>query len=119
MNEFEKAILQGIPDKIPEMPVFEENINRAPKRRQILKEQEKKLALKNALRYFSPKHHEFLAKEFLNELNEYGRIYMYRYMPTYSMYARNISEYPAKSKSSCHHANDPKQSRSTSSTASL
>ncbi|HQP90645.1 MAG TPA: urocanate hydratase, partial [Bacteroidales bacterium] len=98
MNDFEKAILQGIPDEIPEMPKFDENINRAPKRRQILTEDEKKLALKNALRYFPPKHHEFLAKEFLNELNEYGRIYMYRYRPTYPIYARNINEYPAKSK---------------------
>lgn len=98
MNDFEKAILQGIPDEIPEMPKFDENINRAPKRRQILTENEKKLALKNALRYFPPKHHEFLAKEFLNELNEYGRIYMYRYRPTYPIYARNINDYPAKSK---------------------
>ena len=74
MNEFEKAILQGIPDKIPEMPVFED-INRAPKRRQILKEQRRNWHSK-CFTLFSPKHHEFLAKEFLNELNEYGRIYM-------------------------------------------
>ncbi|PIV57511.1 MAG: urocanate hydratase [Bacteroidetes bacterium CG02_land_8_20_14_3_00_31_25] len=89
---------QGIPDVLPEVKPFDKNINHAPKRKDILSVTEKKLALKNALRYFPQKHHKILAKEFLEELNNYGRIYMYRFRPDYKIFARNINEYPYKSK---------------------
>lgn len=93
---FKDEILEGIPNYIPEMPVFEENINRAPKRKEVLKYQEKILAIKNALRYFPPETHQFWAGEFAKELNEYGRIYMYRLRPKHPIYARPIDDYPAK-----------------------
>ncbi len=96
--EFKAAILQGIPQKLPLPKPYEKDINHAPKRKDILSNQEKKLALRNALRYFPAKFHEFLAPEFLNELNQFGRIYMYRFRPDYKMHARPISEYPAKTK---------------------
>jgi len=95
---FKEHILQGIPDKLPEQKPYDETINHAPKRKDILSEEEKKLALRNALRYFDPKHHSTLAPEFKKELELYGRIYMYRFRPDYKMYARPIDEYPAKSK---------------------
>ncbi|NQU86030.1 MAG: urocanate hydratase [Mariniphaga sp.] len=95
---FRKQILEGIPKSLPDIKSREEKINHAPKRKDILSEVEKKLALKNALRYFDIKHHAILASEFLNELNKYGRIYMYRFRPDYSMKARHIQEYPCKSK---------------------
>ncbi len=95
---FKTAILQGIPEVLPLPKPDETNINHAPKRKDILSANEKKLALKNALRYFPAKFHEVLAPEFLNELNTFGRIYMYRFRPDYKMYARPIDEYPAKSK---------------------
>ncbi|OFX30667.1 MAG: urocanate hydratase [Bacteroidetes bacterium GWA2_32_17] len=98
VNEFQNAIRHGIPDVLPEVKPFDENINHAPKRKDILSVTEKKLALKNALRYFPQKHHKILAKEFLEELNNYGRIYMYRFRPDYKIFARNINEYPYKSK---------------------
>ena len=98
VNEFQNAIRQGIPDVLPEVKPFDKNINHAPKRKDILSVTEKKLALKNALRYFPQKHHKILAKEFLEELNNYGRIYMYRFRPDYKIFARNINEYPYKSK---------------------
>ena len=98
VNEFQNAIRQGIPDVLPEVKPFDKNINHAPKRKDILSVTEKKLALKNALRYFPQKHHKILAKEFLEELNKYGRIYMYRFRPDYKIFARNINEYPYKSK---------------------
>jgi urocanate hydratase len=96
-TEFQSYILQGIPSQLPEVKPYESNINHAPKRKAILNDEEKKLALKNALRYFDPKHHAVLAKEFLNELNTYGRIYMYRFRPDYKIYARPILDYPHKS----------------------
>jgi len=95
---FKDEILEGIPNYIPEMSVFEENINRAPKRKEVLNYQEKILAIKNALRYFPPETHQFWAREFANELNVYGRIYMYRLRPKHPIYARAIDEYPAKSR---------------------
>jgi len=98
MNDFKKAILQGIPDELPLPKPYDTKINHAPKRKDILSTKEKKLALKNALRYFPKEFHVVLAPEFLNELKRFGRIYMYRFRPDYKMYARPIDEYPAKSK---------------------
>lgn len=97
MNNFQKEITQGIPNELPKPKFFDKKINHAPKRKDILNIDEKKLAIRNALRYFDKKHHEILAKEFANELQEYGRIYMYRFRPNYEMYARPINEYPGKS----------------------
>ncbi|MFA7123407.1 MAG: urocanate hydratase, partial [Candidatus Delongbacteria bacterium] len=74
-KDFKAQILEGIPDKLPELQPYDKNINHAPKRKDILTKEEKKLALKNALRYFDKKHHELLAPEFLDELKRYGRIY--------------------------------------------
>ncbi|MFY0483403.1 urocanate hydratase [Flavobacterium sp. PLA-1-15] len=93
---FQEQIQQGIPSVLPQPKPYETAINHAPKRKEILSDEEKKLALRNALRYFEPKDHAVLAKEFLDELNTYGRIYMYRFRPDYRMYARPISEYPGK-----------------------
>jgi urocanate hydratase len=95
---FHQQILQGIPNELPEPWEYDPSVNHPPKRKDILSKQEKKLAVKNALRYFDVRHHEVLAKEFYNELMTYGRIYMYRFRPRYKMYARGIEEYPAKSK---------------------
>jgi urocanate hydratase len=94
---FQEQIQQGIPSILPQPKPYEANINHAPKRKEILSDDEKKLALRNALRYFDPKHHAELIPEFRNELETYGRIYMYRLRPDYRMYARPISEYPGKS----------------------
>jgi len=91
---FKKAILEGIPDKLPAIHAYDKSINHAPKRKDILNKEEKRLAVRNALRYFPSKHHSILAKEFADELIKYGRIYMHRFMPTYKMHARHISEYP-------------------------
>jgi urocanate hydratase len=93
---FQEQILQGIPSILPNPKPYEAEINHAPKRKEILSDEEKKLALKNALRYFEPKHHAELLPEFKAELETYGRIYMYRLRPDYKMYARPISEYPGK-----------------------
>ena len=98
MKSFQEEILEGIPDYIPELPDFDESINRAPKRRDVLSDKEKVLAIKNALRYFPPESHGFWAKEFASELKEYGRIYMYRLRPKHPIYARPIDEYPAKTR---------------------
>ena len=95
---FKKTIQQGIPDKLPKMPSYDKNINHAPKRKDILSKEEKKLAIRNALRYFPAKHHVKLAKEFADELKTYGRIYMHGFRPEYKMYARPINEYPHRSK---------------------
>lgn len=95
-EEFQKEIQQGIPAEIPSGPAAETGINHAPKRKQILSEEERKLALRNALRYFPKEQHATLAGEFLNELDTLGRIYMLRFRPTYKMFARPISEYPGK-----------------------
>ncbi len=97
-EEFRKAIQEGIPEELPEPKAYDESINHAPKRKDILSDKEKALALKNALRYFPARHHAVLAKEFAHELRTYGRIYMYRFRPDYPMYARHIDEYPAKSR---------------------
>lgn len=94
---FSDEIRMGIPDFLPEPMPYDNNINHAPKRKEILTQEERHLALRNALRYF-PKHlHAQLAPEFIDELNSYGRIYMYRYRPSYDMYARPIDEYPHRS----------------------
>lgn len=94
---FQEQIQQGIPNQLPEKKAYDPNINHAPKRKEILTDEEKKLALKNALRYFDKKHHKILLPEFREELETYGRIYMYRFRPDYKMYARPIEEYPGKS----------------------
>lgn len=94
---FQEQILEGIPSILPQVKPYEANINHAPKRKEILTAEEKKLALKNALRYFEPQHHAVLIPEFKEELEKYGRIYMYRFRPDYEMKARPISEYPGKS----------------------
>ena len=95
---FQEEILAGIPAELPEVKPYDTQINHAPKRKDILTGEQKVLALKNALRYFPQKHHAVLAKEFADELNTYGRIYMYRFRPSYDMYARPVEEYPAKSR---------------------
>ncbi|MEQ6123012.1 urocanate hydratase [Pseudotenacibaculum sp. MALMAid0570] len=94
---FKENIQQGIPNILPAKKEYDKTINHAPKRKEILTEEEKKLALKNALRYFDAKHHAELLPEFAEELEKYGRIYMYRFRPDYKMYARPIEEYPGKS----------------------
>lgn len=96
-TEFQNAILQGIPDELPLPKPLDPKVSHAPKRKDILSKEEKKLAIRNALRYFPKKHHEVLAPEFANELKTYGRIYMYRFRPDYEMYARPISDYPCQS----------------------
>ena len=98
MNRFHEDILAGIPAVLPEPKPYDTKINHAPKRKEILTDQEKVLAIKNALRYFPVEHHAVLAEEFAKELKDYGRIYMYRFRPDYEMYARPIDEYPAKSR---------------------
>lgn len=94
---FAEEIKEGIPAQLPEMPHFDPNISRAPHRKDILTPEEKKLALKNALRYFPVEWHKSLAPEFADELKKYGRIYMYRFMPKNEIFARGIDEYPAQS----------------------
>ncbi len=96
-NDFKSTVLSGIPSELPLIQEYENNINHAPKRKDILTKDEKKLAVRNALRYFDKKHHAVLAKEFAEELKNYGRIYMYRFRPDYKIYARPIFEYPYKS----------------------
>ena len=99
ISQFAEEILAGIPvDRLPEAKPYDKEINHAPKRKDILSAEEKVLALKNALRYFPEALHAQLAPEFAQELKEYGRIYMYRYRPSYQLYARPIDEYPAKSR---------------------
>ena len=97
LSKFKKTILDGIPKKIPSIKKRSESISHAPNRKEILTKSEKKLALKNALRYFPKNQHETLSVDFINELNNYGRIYMYRFMPDYKIYARHIEDYPGKS----------------------
>ena len=99
MVKFQEEILAGIPqDRLPEPKPYDKTINHAPKRKDILTAEEKVLALKNALRYFPAKFHAELAPEFAKELKDYGRIYMYRFRPSYDMYARPIDEYPCRSR---------------------
>ena len=97
LSQFQKDILQGIPINIPEKKEYDLSINHAPKRKEILTIEEKKLSLRNALRYFPSNQHAELAEDFLDELSRYGRIYMFRYRPDYKMYARPIQEYPGNS----------------------
>ncbi|MDY5321492.1 MAG: urocanate hydratase [Prevotella sp.] len=97
IEEFQAEIRAGIPDYLPEPQKYDTSINHAPKRKDILTYEEKKLALRNALRYFPKKFHATLAPEFAEELHKYGRIYMYRYRPRYEMKARPISDYPHRS----------------------
>jgi urocanate hydratase len=98
IKAFQHDILEGIPKELP--PAYQPNpaISHAPRRKDILNKEDKKLALRNALRYFDPIHHAVLAPEFMQELKQYGRIYMYRFMPKYAMHARPIEQYPAKCK---------------------
>lgn len=95
---FQEEILRGIPNELPELGPYNIELNHAPKRKDILSSDEKKLALKNALRYFQPALHPQLLPEFKEELDRYGRIYMYRFKPSYPIFARPIDQYPAKSK---------------------
>src|ERR1700740_2636012 len=95
--EFKKTVLAGIPNELPALKEFDKTLNHAPKRKDILNEAEKKLAIRNALRYFDKKHHAVLSKEFAEELKTYGRVYMFRFRPDYKIYARPIAEYPHQS----------------------
>jgi urocanate hydratase len=95
--DFKEQILQGIPDELPKKKENDPAVNHAPRRKDILSGEEKKLAVRNALRYFHPRHHGELAVEFLEELNHYGRIYMYRFRPDYAMHARPVNDYPHQS----------------------
>ena len=97
-EEFRKAVLEGIPEELPEHKPYDRNINHAPKRKDVLSKQEKRLALRNALRYFNKKHHKLLAREFAEELREYGRIYMHRFRPDYEIKARHIDDFPHRSR---------------------
>jgi urocanate hydratase len=97
LDQFQKDISAGIPNHLPEYQPLDSNLNHAPKRKEILSKEEKKLALRNALRYFPQHLHQDLAPEFLDELNTFGRIYMYRYRPNYKLFAQNIENYPGKS----------------------
>ena len=96
MTPFQKEITQGLPEHLPAKRSVPGDVNRAPKRKDILSAKEKKLALENALRYFPAEWHEALATEFLEELKEFGRIYTYRFKPSYDMHARPIEDYPCK-----------------------
>lgn len=98
MNDFQQAILQGIPNELPPAPVWDPSVNHAPKRKDLLSFDEKVLAVRNTLRYFRPEFHDVLAREFAEELKNHGHIYMYRFRPTYPIKARPIDEYPCKSK---------------------
>jgi urocanate hydratase len=96
-DNFKLQILQGLPDELPPAPEYDRSVSHAPRRKDILSAAEKKLALRNALRYFHPRHHEVLATDFFEELQKFGRIYMYRFRPAYRMFARPIDEYPYQS----------------------
>ncbi|MBN2681733.1 MAG: urocanate hydratase [Bacteroidales bacterium] len=96
-QEFKNAVLEGIPEILPNHKPYEQGINHAPKRKDILTKEEKKLALRNALRYFKKEDHSVLAPEFAEELKKYGRIYMYRFRPDYPISARSIFDFPHKS----------------------
>ena len=93
---FQEQISQGIPQHLPQHPGMDATVNHAPKRKDILSPEEKKLAIRNALRYFPVNLHAALAPEFAKELVDYGRIYMHRFRPSYAMKARPINEYPGK-----------------------
>ncbi|MCM1111448.1 MAG: urocanate hydratase [Clostridium sp.] len=97
LNEFQQQIREGIPETLPAPKPLDPTVSHAPRRKDILTDEEKVLALKNALRYFPERHHAELAREFADELAAYGRIYMYRFRPDYEMYARPVEQYPARS----------------------
>ena len=97
LSNFQREIIEGIPSQIPQAKPYDTSVNHAPKRKEILTKDEKKLALKNALRYFPAEQHAALAPEFAKELEDYGRIYMYRYRPSYKITARSIYDFPHKS----------------------
>ncbi|NSW95813.1 MAG: urocanate hydratase, partial [Bacteroidales bacterium] len=97
-GDFKTLVAEGIPGSLPAPKLYDPDINHAPKREDVLTEKEKKLAVKNALRYFRPELHKTLAVEFARELKEYGRIYMYRFRPDYEIKARHIDEYPSRSR---------------------
>ncbi|MBM78188.1 MAG: urocanate hydratase [Crocinitomicaceae bacterium] len=97
MKDFKSLIKAGIPNDLPIKKELNQSISHAPVRKKILSKKEKILAIQNALRYFPEKQHKILSKEFLDELNNYGRIYMYRFRPEYDIYARPIDEYPGES----------------------
>ena len=97
LEDFRKDLCAGIPTTLPEYRPLDMNLNHAPKRKEILSPEEKKLALRNALRYFPKNLHETLAQEFMDELKQFGRIYMYRFRPNYPLFAKNIADYPGKS----------------------
>ena len=98
MKDFKEAILRGIPSQLPAKKEINPNISHAPNRKDILTKKEKKLAIRNALRYFSEDMHDTLAPEFAEELKIYGRIYMYRFIPNYEIKARHLEDFPHKSK---------------------
>lgn len=98
MSEFKQAVLRGIPEILPAKKELNPNISHAPKRKDILNKEEKRLAIRNALRYFPEHMHATLAPEFAEELKMHGRIYMYRFMPDYEIKARHIENFPHKSK---------------------
>lgn len=98
ITDFQQAVLQGIPEDLPAPKPYDPTVNHAPVRKDILKPEEKKLALKNALRYFPEKHHAALATEFAAELKKFGRIYMYRFRPDYKIHARDLAAFPHRSK---------------------
>ncbi len=97
-EQFRNSILEGIPEELPDAKPYDFSVSHAPRRKDVLTQSEKKLALKNALRYFSKTFHAVLAPEFLDELQRYGRIYMYRFRPDYKMFARPVEDYPCRSK---------------------
>lgn len=97
-TNFKALISEGIPETLPRPKPYDQSLNHAPKRKDILTHEEKRLAVKNALRYFHPRFHEILAPEFAGELADYGRIYMYRFRPDYEIKARHIDEFPYRSK---------------------
>jgi len=96
-TEFRSAIQEGIPVQLPDQKIYNSAVNHAPKRKDILSIAEKRLAVQNALRYFAPEHHALLAPEFLDELRQFGRIYMHRLRPAYEMKARPLEDYPHQS----------------------
>ncbi len=98
IKEFQRQIMAGIPEELPAPKPYDPEINHAPRRKEILSDEERVLAVRNALRYFPVRHHEVLAREFAEELRRYGRIYMYRFRPDYAMYARPIDDYPHRSR---------------------
>ena len=98
IKTFQDEIIEGIPNYLPPNKPYDLNYNHAPKRKAILNKEEQTLALKNALRYFDKKFHSILINEFKEELETYGRIYMYRFRPDHKIFARPIEDYPAKSK---------------------